>query len=286
MSPTFDTSIGVLMISGWCNAMLYTLEVSQACVYYRHYSRSDPRLIRAMVGVCLLFDCVTLCTEFASVYLHTVTHWGIEVPYLQGQPSLVSLIIASTAIPTLVVHLFLIRRFCQLGRTCNNILKSISSLMIISAILTILASVSVSAMVLLGLFKTNASRLEGKILEVAIVLRMCLIVFTDWFIALSLIYKLRQLEPRSKSSSGTVRRITCMTIQTGAVTSLLVLVSLILYITSRDTWLAKALSYCVGTTYSLSMLDTLNRRHELAGTRSHAHGCSSWHDAESHEDAS
>ena len=184
------------------------------------------------------------------------------------QPWLVSTFILSAALSALVVHSFLIRRYYHLVRGTDGLVRPIC--MMVLAFLTLAASLIMAIMVALKVFKKNGSR--GRSFGIIVIVRICFLAFTDWSIALFLIHKLRRLQSKSNSLSKTARRITHLTIQTGMATSLLMLASFILSFTEfRYTRLPTALTYCLGTTYSLSMLHTLNQRHELAGTRSHPH---------------
>lgn len=131
----------------------------------------------------------------------------------------------------------------SLKRVCATVLDNLI------AYSQVFASFTMAVMAALRVFERNTA--QG---SVVVIFRLCFITFTDWFIALSLIHKLRQLQSRSKSLSGrvcalhfradvrtnldlcrTIRRITYMTIQTGTATSLLMLVSFILFFTAKYT---------------------------------------------------
>jgi hypothetical protein len=122
---------------------------------------------------------------------------------------------------------------------------------------------------------------------------------TDCSIAVALVIQLRRMRSGFKSSEGLVRRIAFTSIQTGAATSILALLSLgaftcimmtndllnngtISLETVRFVWLVQfslrwstitptlvsiAFGFCLGCTYTLTMLHNLNKRKELSDNR-------------------
>ena len=257
MPNVYDTTFGTLLVATWVNTMLYSLEISQVHVYFKHHSQKDPLLVRTMVKICLLFDSLCLVAECACVYLYAVTHWG-DADYLQNQDWPIPMYVMATGVSTLVVQMFLIRRYFHLVRDSEGPWKPIC--MAILSLGAVGGAYAAAIMIILN--RTYASR--GRIV-VPVTVWLSFSAGTDWSIALSLICKLRQMRSGFKSSAGTVQRIIYMTIQTGTATSVLALVALSLYLTSKTTNLATTFGFCIGTTYSLTMLHNLNKRHDLAG---------------------
>ncbi|TFL04546.1 hypothetical protein BDV98DRAFT_601993 [Pterulicium gracile] len=257
MPTIYDTTFGTLLVATWVNMMLYALEISQVRVYFKHHSAKDPLLVRTMVKICLLFDSFCIVAECACVYLYAVTHWG-DADYLQKQDWPIPMYIMATGVSTLVVQMFLIRRYFHLVRESEGPWKPMC--MVILSLACFGGAYASAVMIILQ--STYSSR--GQIV-VPVTLWLALSAATDWSIALSLIWKLRQMRSGFKSSAGTVQRIIYMTIQTGTATSILALTALFLYLASKTTNLATMFGFCIGTTYSLTMLHNLNKRHDLAG---------------------
>ncbi|TFL03256.1 hypothetical protein BDV98DRAFT_563930 [Pterulicium gracile] len=115
MPNTYDTTLGALEIGTWVNMMLYNLEISQVCVYFKHHSQKDPLLVRTMVLICLPFDSARVIAECACIYLYTVTHWG-DAEYLLDQYWPIPVYVMTTAVSSLMVQMFLIRRYFHLVR--------------------------------------------------------------------------------------------------------------------------------------------------------------------------
>jgi hypothetical protein len=69
---------GLLLVASWFNTLLYTSEIAQARNYFKNHSTRDPPFIRRMVLSSVIIDTVNLITEYACVYLYTVTQWGDE----------------------------------------------------------------------------------------------------------------------------------------------------------------------------------------------------------------
>ena len=266
MPNTYYTTLGALLVATCVIMMLYTLEISQVCVYFKHHCQKDPVLVRTMVIVCLSFDSAGIIAECACVYLYTVTHWG-DADYLLNQYWPIPMYVMTTAVTSMVVQMFLIRRYFHLVRGSDGPWKSIC--MAILSVASFGSAYTVAIMIILS--STYESR---GLLVVPVMLYLCLTAVTDWSIALSLIHKLRQMRSGFKASAGTLKRITYMAIQTGTATSTLALVGLCLYLAGNTTDLGTAVSFCIGTTYSLSMLHNLNRRQVLAGKTPGTPSCS------------
>lgn len=267
MPNTYDTTLGALLVATWVNTMLYTLEISQVCVYFKHHCQKDPVLVRTMVIVCLSFDSAGIIAECACVYLYTVKYWG-HADYLLNQYWPIPMYVMTTAVTSLVVQMFLIRRYFHLVRSSDGPWKSIC--MVILSVTSFGGACTVAIMI--SLHSAYESR---RLLVVPVMLYLCLTAVTDWSIALSLIHKLRQMRSGFKTSAGTLKRLTYMAIQTGMATSVLALVGFSLYLAAGNTTdLGTAFSFCIGTTYSLSMLHNLNRRQVLAGRTAATPSCS------------
>jgi hypothetical protein len=95
---------------------------------------------------------------------------------------------------------------------------------------------------------------------------------TDCSIAVALVIQLRRMRSGFKSSEGLVRRIAFTSIQTGAATSILALLSLgaftcIMMTNDLLNNVSIAFGFCLGCTYTLTMLHNLNKRKELSDNR-------------------
>lgn len=167
----------------------------------------------------------------------------------------------TTAVSALVVQMFLIRRYFHLVRDFEGPWKPIC-LAILS--LAALGSAYGSAVVII----THSTYAERGRMTVPVTLWLGVSAVTDWSIALLLIHKLRQMRSDFKSSVGIVQRISYITIQTGAATSTVALTALFLYLASMTTNISTFFGFCLGTTYSLTMLHNLNRRHALGARKS------------------
>jgi hypothetical protein len=210
-----------------------------------------------MVIVCVCFDGVNLISECTCVYLYSVTHWG-DPPYLQYLSWPIPLSAMLTSLTALVVQSFLIRRYHQLAR-----------IRIVTACLAVLAVGAIGGAfgcaILTILHKDFESR---KTVTVPAIVWLSLSAGTDCVIAATLIIQLQRMKSGFKKSEGTIRKITVTAIQTGSVTSVVALAALGAFLWIMETNICSALLYCLGCSYTLTMLYNLNQRRSLSGSTS------------------
>ncbi|KAJ7931001.1 hypothetical protein B0H13DRAFT_2651680 [Mycena leptocephala] len=77
MPFSLDTILGALLVGTWANSVLYTVEVIQAAYYYRHF-KHDNWMLKLLVLSTVAIDSVSMFANYASVYLYTITHWGVS----------------------------------------------------------------------------------------------------------------------------------------------------------------------------------------------------------------
>jgi hypothetical protein len=247
-----DVVFGSLLIATWLNTLLYTLEINQACSYYRMYSTNDRLCVRLIVVLCLLVDTVNIIGQYATVYLYTVTYWGDPMFALHQQWS-IALSGVSTTITAVLVQFFLIHRY-----------NSLAKQPIIACFLVLLSLVALAGALSAAInFASHDPYLHHDKINSSISVWLSFGTATDCLIAAALVVQLRRMRSGFKFSDGLVRRISVMTIQTGGATSVLAVAALVTYLRNNNNNVSNIFIFCLGCTYTLTMLYNLNKRQSL-----------------------
>jgi len=176
-----------------------------------------------------------------------------DVHYLEGQywPSTVSLV--GTGITALIVQCFLIYRYWRMSQ--NNYVTPV-------LVLLMLAALGGFVWTIVSILVYTAYAQRDKIaLSVTIWASTC--AATDIAIALGLLWQLSRIESSFKATQSLIHRLMASTIRTGTVTSVLVVVTLIVFLIDKESNVPAGIAYCLGRVYTLTMLYNLNNRSSL-----------------------
>lgn len=233
------------------------LEVFQLVSYLRHYWKRDGYLIKGVVLLCFVIDTICTIAIFAWAYIDGVIHWG-QVEYLSRQFWPTPTWVFCTTFVGAIVQSFLIYRYYLL-----------SSQRIMSCILAIFMFGGLVGGFLLGIFNITfvsyADREKPKIISMIWLISSST---ADVLIAVSLVLALSRV-----SAITTIRRtklllskLIIVSIQSGAVTTILALLLLTFYLASPTTNDPAIFGFILGRAYTITMLFNLNIRRSLETT--------------------
>ncbi|KAJ7931005.1 hypothetical protein B0H13DRAFT_2309003 [Mycena leptocephala] len=266
MPFNFQAVLGPLLVATWANSVLYTVEVIQAAYYYRHF-KHDNWMLKLLVLSTIAIDSASMITNYASVYLYTITHWGgiwlIRRGSI-GQP--VPLYIFTTGVVAASVQSFLVARYWLL--TKNKFIT-----LILCFFITVAASGTFASGVMIAIFPKIENR--AKVMIPGTIWLIAAAV-TDISIALALLLEFRKVKASFKETRSLIDGLMAQTIRTGASGATIELVILVAFLANLKsngelldlplrTWLthptvAIGIAYCLGRVYCLTMLANLNAR--------------------------
>ncbi|KAJ6626079.1 hypothetical protein B0H10DRAFT_572071 [Mycena sp. CBHHK59/15] len=228
--------------------MLLSIEMKQAFYYYTNFP-NDNWMLKCLVTTVLTVDAVSVLSNYASVYLYCITHWG-EPTYLQNQYWPVPLYLFATGLVASLVQSFLAVRYWNLSK--NKLVTPILFLLILSAI-----GGAFSSAVTIATFPTYAERSKVRIPGTIFLVSEAV---TDLSIALALIFEFRRIKTNFKETKSLLNRLVVKTLQTGAAGATLALAAVIAFLIDNETNVPTGIAYCLGRIYCLTLLSNLNFR--------------------------
>ncbi|KAJ7895018.1 hypothetical protein B0H13DRAFT_2525002 [Mycena leptocephala] len=247
----FDEAFGSILIASWLASMLYGLVLYETFEYLRSYP-NDGLLRRGIVFSCLTTSLLAMIAQFANVYLPTVTFWG-DIVAVQKEYWPVPTYVICNSLTGVIVDSFLIHRFYTMSKNLWI------SLFLGACVATGLAG-AIMVSVTIELFNDVNARDKA---AVAALVWTVGTASADVLIAAALIWRLVIMRNKStfKSTQSRIRRLTLGTIQTGSATSIMALMTLIMFYARGDASnIPTAFHYQVGSMYVLTLLYNLNLR--------------------------
>ncbi|KJA16677.1 hypothetical protein HYPSUDRAFT_206864 [Hypholoma sublateritium FD-334 SS-4] len=268
-----DNTLGAAFIGVIVAAALYGVSVVQAWYYFGH--QNDKWTTKLLVASVMLFDTVHQCLITHTVYTYTVTNWG--------NPASLNVIVRSLLVEVifngftaLLVQSFLAMRVWKLSNR-KKFLTSLVGLLVLGEFGCVVAFTSMSlrltTYVELQKLKylsilVNALAAAGDVLIAA---TLCITLHfsrTGFSRSNTMINKLvRASLPRPDRAPCAI----LFSVNTGVLTSLCAVASLISIVCAGNTFLYISFFFCIGRLYTNSLLATLNARKMIrnAGTAVH-----------------
>ncbi|KAJ7930996.1 hypothetical protein B0H13DRAFT_2651679 [Mycena leptocephala] len=254
-----DTILGALLVGTWANSVLYTVEVIQAAYYYRHF-KHDNWMLKLLVLSTVAIDSVSMFANYASVYLYTITHWGVSFhliynfhclslpflrrfgvsaetvlgksfrssrkkhnrTYVMEQP--LPLYIFATGIVAALVQIFLAGRYWLL--TKNKFIT-----LILFFFIAVAAGGAFACGATIAIFSEYTNRSKALIPATTWLIAEAV---TDISIASALLWELRKVKSSFKETRSLRNRLVTQTIQTGATGATLALVILVVFLVNNE----------------------------------------------------
>ncbi|ORY57415.1 hypothetical protein BCR35DRAFT_355508 [Leucosporidium creatinivorum] len=259
-----NSSLGALLAGTWLNSGLYAIELLQVWKYFSR--KPEGVIVKAVVVLLLLIDTVAQISDYACVWLYTVTHWGDE-EFAAKQYAPIPIYLITTGLIGFICQSFLIVRLGRLSKSWW-----LPGLLVAPAGVGLSGALTAAAKVIM--YPDYHDRNQ---LNVAVTIWLVSAAATDVLIALSLLWYLNRVRVSAKKFdqsrlTGALGRICLMTMETGTVTSVLAVVIFVVYITNPEGNIATGLCFALARIYSLNILITLNQAHSLSKS---THGNSS-----------
>ncbi|KAI0637551.1 hypothetical protein C8Q77DRAFT_374311 [Trametes polyzona] len=251
-----DEMVGALLIEVCLACILYGVTTLQMFIYYQTFS-NDSRFLKGVVGTVWVLESVhtALCMEM--VYAYTVTHFGDfefmgRIYWGAGASILVGVFISA------LVHGFYIRRVWIMS----------SGSIAITAFITILALCRFGCGIgsfVLSLETTEWAPFRAQVSPlVTIALGLGCASAVDVLVSLTLSYYIQRdrgkWESGSQESDSRIDTILIYAVNTGAITAIASLLSVILFATQKQSLVFLGLVEIQSKLYANSFLGSLNVR--------------------------
>ncbi|KAL8286796.1 hypothetical protein RQP46_004324 [Phenoliferia psychrophenolica] len=264
MSPipglNLDKLIGSLLIGTWASSMLSALEMVLAYQYFSS-GATDGLAIRGPIFLALVNDAATMVSEFALVYLYTITHWGDPL-YLAVEPWPVPMYLITAGLSTTITQAYLITRVNRLFKA--SVLR-IPLVMLLGAMCMFCFGGTLAAGIRTSMYP---SILERNKTLIPVTISLAAAAATDVAIAFTLVVKLLTLQKshlmmgagHESRLTGFIRRIILRTIETGSIPAGIAAICLGLYLYDNQSNVAVGIAFTLGRVYTCTFLVSLISR--------------------------
>ncbi|KAJ7629574.1 hypothetical protein B0H17DRAFT_1340027 [Mycena rosella] len=271
LGAPLDNTMGSMLLGVIVSAVLYGISLLQCLFYFTRYDR-DPLYLKTLVITTLVLD--TLHLIFV---IHTVYHYLISSYYkndvLQVMIWSVSLEALPTGVTAALVQSFYAYRVWRMSHH-NVILTGMILLLVMatSGVLNLthklppLRIAGRSLWYCMGVLALEARTYERLLRISPLTISINgLSTGADVIITTTMCFMLRQTRPASLATETMINRLILFTINTGLLTSLCAVASLVSLIVSPKTLIYASFYFCIGRLYSNSLLASLNARTVIRG---------------------
>ncbi|KAF8798688.1 hypothetical protein BYT27DRAFT_7203280 [Phlegmacium glaucopus] len=252
MSAHLDSTYGAAFVGMVVAAILYGVSCLQALYYFTN--QNDPWYIKLTVIVVMVLDTINQVSVSHLVYTYTITFWGDL-----GQPLIVwslGIAVVVTGMTAFVVQSFLTMRIWRLSGRNIYLTGSSMTLVVVSFgsfIFYIAKAIHLKDLASLSKIKNEA--IAVNILGAA----------TDLLIAAILCILLNLSRTGFQKSDTVINKLILFSVNTGLITSLCALASMIAIIVASNSFIYITFFFCLGRLYTNSLLSTLNAREMIRG---------------------
>ncbi|KAJ3513803.1 hypothetical protein NLJ89_g2747 [Agrocybe chaxingu] len=257
-----DNTLGAALIGVVVSGILYGVSVVQVWYYYGHQNDSWP--IKSLVGAVIMFDTIHQALITHTVYTYTVTNWG--------NPTELQRIVRSMLVEVLfngftafLVQSFLTMRVWRLSNR-KLLLTSVVLILVFGEFACVIAFTALSLQL-----ETYEQLKKLKGLSILV---NALAAAGDVLIAGILCTLLHLSRTGFHRSDTMINKLILFAVNTGVLTSLCAIASLISIVVVGDTFLYIAFFFCIGRLYTNSLLATLNARKMIRGSADGVHSTS------------
>ncbi|KAJ7266099.1 hypothetical protein C8J57DRAFT_1619399 [Mycena rebaudengoi] len=256
MSFNADIALGALLVSTWACSVLYTVEVIQAAHYYRYF-KHDSWTLKLLVSSAIAMDSVAMIANYASVYLYTITHWGVSFHFIYHSLTqfaflrrfgFETLYLVATGVVTALVQSFLAGRYWLLSKFITIALFFF---------ITVAAGGAFAFGVTLAIFPEYKNRRK---VTIPAFFWLITEAVTDISIASALLWEFRKAESPFKETRSLLNRLVAQTIQTGTSGASVALAVLVTFLANPESNVPTGIAYLLGRVYCITMLANLNSR--------------------------
>ncbi|KAF7348767.1 hypothetical protein MVEN_01396200 [Mycena venus] len=248
-----DAITGPFLIGTWASSvsyirvsLLYTAELYQAVYYYQHF-KNDNWKLKTLVSVAVFIDTVALLTNYACVYLYTITHVGDAAyftqqnwTYLVLDWQTIPVNVTTTATVAVAAQTFLVARYWRF--THKHAVTLLLSLLILAGF-----GGSFTCGLMVALFPALKDRFK---LKIPAILWLVTEAAADLGIAAALLWEILRTRPTSTETRNVVNRLATVTLQTGTVTATIAVGALVGYLLNEESNICIGIAWCLGRTFS------------------------------------
>ncbi|KAJ7036173.1 hypothetical protein C8F04DRAFT_1096362 [Mycena alexandri] len=235
------------------SAVLYGISLLQCLFYFTRYGR-DPFYLKALVATTIFLD-----TMHLTFVVHTVYHYLIA-NYYKNDTLQVMLEALPTGLTAGLVQSFYAHRVWRMSH--RNVV--LTGLILILVLATSGASNSLIIFTTAYILRAGTYEKLLKISPLTISIN-ALSSGADVLITATLCFMLYHTQPASLETETMVNRLILFTINTGLLTSLCAIASLVSLIISPKTLIYASFYFCIGRLYSNALLASLNARAVIRG---------------------
>ncbi|KAG2012234.1 hypothetical protein CC2G_012267 [Coprinopsis cinerea AmutBmut pab1-1] len=254
-----DNTLGAAFVGMVVAATLHGVSCVQALYYFTHQTDRWPT--KLLVGSVMFFDTVHQALITHTVYTYVVTDWG--------NPRMLDNLVWSLLVEVLfngltafLVQSFLTMRVWKMSSR-NYLLTGLVSLLVVAEFVCVLVFTAVSMR--LETF-TKLANLEALSITVN-----ALAAAGDVLITAALCTILHRSRTGFQRSDTMINKLILFSVNTGFLTSLCAVASLISITVAGHTFLYIAFFFCIGRLYTNSLLATLNARKMIRGSADGIH---------------
>jgi len=231
-------------------AVLYGASCVQLFYYYRHYNRRDTWITKAVVGGSWVCDTIHQMLISHTVYTYLVTHFDDPVQLTHLVWSLIVEVLFNGFTALLVQGFFVVRIWALSNQ--NKTLTISVAVFIIAEFLSVILYVSKALPM-----ETFADLATIKALSMTV---NALAAAGDVLIAAILCIMLHSSRTGFKRSDTMINTLIIFCVNTGLLTSLCAIASLVAIVVSPNTFIYICFYFLLGRLYCNSLLATLNAR--------------------------
>ncbi|KIM67816.1 hypothetical protein SCLCIDRAFT_1209960 [Scleroderma citrinum Foug A] len=254
MAASINATFGAYLLGVIMSAILYGVTMVQTWFYYLGYP-ADPWHIKTLVLAVFISDTIHQALITHSAYVYLVT--DITAPTQLG--SIVCCLIVEVlfnAITAFLVQCFLTMRVYRLSN--KSIIATVSVLIVVTAqfvmsVIYVSKSISFTTFAQLETLKTLSSAINATT------------AVSDVMIAACLCFLLQKSRTGFRRSDNMINKLIIFSINTGLMTSLFAIASLVSISVRPDAFIYIAFYFCLGRMYCNSLLATLNARRIIRG---------------------
>ncbi|KAH8099889.1 hypothetical protein BXZ70DRAFT_1008862 [Cristinia sonorae] len=248
-------TLGSVLLGNVVSVFLSGIVTMQVLIYYRLYPKDLTR-IKLIVGTIWLIDTTHAVMVTMSNWSYLIENFGNTAISDKIFWSL-AVTIALTATLTFFVHCFFCHRILTLSRYNYYITAPI---FILALARLAFACVTTSRMIMLGSFK-EFTRVSSFIFTSG----LSLATAVDFLIAAALIWYLNKNRTGFSAMDTVIDSITLYTVESGLLTSIVTVISLIFWLCMSHNLVFLALHFAISKLYANAFLATLNARRSLRG---------------------
>ncbi|KAK7007626.1 hypothetical protein R3P38DRAFT_3028400 [Favolaschia claudopus] len=252
---SFDKFLGSILVASWANGMLLVVSCSQAYFYYRTFPK-DHWATKGTVLSAIVVDFINVMANYASIYLYAITNWG-DLDYLFARAYWpLYIYVLSLGASGFIVQNYLTFRY---WRATKHLI--VCGLVWLVSLTGMAASILTAVVVIQSVSNSSARNTAA---TAAIIWQVSASV-ANVALALLLVFQLRKMQSSFQSTQSIIQRLIRSAIQTGGITSILALTSLITYLAEKSSNVTVAFGYPLGRVYTITLLYNLNMRAEMRG---------------------